>query len=426
MRNSFIVAIVLFTYFVLSGVTLVSGEAGQGIMGRLIMADIFMVGFAALTALSLRKLYFPKEYAIYLLFIVLFGIAGTRSYLPQQSAIELAVHLWAWLSSLVIFNVLALNAQKNLRIGLLLFLMSSATLGTLGLIQFFIFPDMLSGRAVGGLVGSFRNTGQSGAYFGMAMALIVPAMLSGLIKTNRYTLVMAIIVGIAFLFCLKRSSLIGFAIGYVGLLGLLLVYGNVRYKKYAFYLVVVSLIAMPIIYFMFQWGLENVKALQWRAEAKFRADTLEKFREGFFDENLSAAMAAFGDKPFLGVGLGNIAGIYTAKYEIHSTYIKILATGGIAGVIVYLAFLGTWTKSIISNINQRSQEAIFLLYFSPFLFGLITSWIYTYHLRKREFWIVYAFVVMISHIAQQREVARKQSRTIHVFDKDVSGMVAAE
>lgn len=405
---SVFMSIALFIYFGLSGYTQVgNSEAGQGIAGRLIKADIYMFFLAIFGLGSIRRIYFPVEYASFLLFIIISGLTGFFSYLPRQATIELLVHIWAWLGSLVIFNVLARAPENGPPLALHILLYSTTMLAILGFLHLFFFPGLFPVTTYGGVVGTFRNAGQSGSYMGMVLAVMIPGMLCGMIRPTHIHNMMVAIIVLSLIFATKRAAMIGFGLGYIGLLVLLITYGGTKYKKTALQLFLVSLTLFPIIYLGVEWGKENIDKMAYRLQHKLGEGSFDKFANNFFGENIASAFTAFYEKPITGVGMGNVAGIYTPKYEIHSTYFKIIATGGLAGTFCYLVFMGSWIKSVLSNIGTQSREALYLLYFSPFMMGLLVSWIYTYHLRKREFWIAFAIVMLIARVAAAKKEIMK-------------------
>lgn len=403
MRNSKIITAIIFLYFILSGYTQTSGDVGVGIAGRVTYGDFYVVFMFLISIFFIRKIFMPTEYKAFLLFIILSAIAAFVSDNPNQALIELLIHTWLWMGSLLIFNLVANSRPMAVESVLSAFMLSSAVLASFGLMQLFVFPSMFSGQVLGGVVGTFRNTGQAGTYFGIALAVVIPAILAGMIRLNIVTIILTTIILIALIFTLKRAAGIGFIIGYFGLLILMITIGEMKYKKYAFQILLLSILIVPAQLYLFSWGLENVDSMKWRFESKIHEDAATDFASGFFAENVAVAWRAFSDHPLLGAGMGNIAGQYSDKYEIHSTYLKILASGGIFGAVAYVVFMSTWVRGIAKSIGKRSREELFLLYFSPFLFGLLVSWTYTYHLRKREFWIAFAIVTLLGFVVRQKK-----------------------
>jgi len=67
------------------------------------------------------------------------------------------------------------------------------------------------------------------------------------------------------------------------------------------------------------------------------------------------------------------------------------------GVVGYLLFMAKF----LAPFRYRSRGDAwqeFVYYLFPFILGCLVSWTYTYHMRKREFWIMAAIIAIISRI----------------------------
>ncbi|MDF1723034.1 MAG: O-antigen ligase family protein [Alcanivorax sp.] len=401
-----IISFSLFTYFFLAGITWVGGDAGSGLLGRITFADIFalLMFFSVVVFLlfdSQKKILLPVHYIAYLpyLFILLFSCVFAL--FPQKGLFEIIVHFFAFAVGVALFNLPVYYSMPPSAIVsnvLSLLLSAGGLIAFVGLVHFFIFPSWFEGSA-GGLSGTFRNTGQAGSFFGAYLSLLVPAFLSGFIRFNLRNVLFVFLIVLALAFTFKRAALIGFLLGYVGLIFVLLFSGSKRDKKIGAFLAFFSLFFLVFFVAIFSWGIDNVESMRWRYESKVSVDAAQDFADGFFAENLHATWAAFSDSPLIGVGPGNVAGVYTLKYEIHSTYMKVVATTGVFGVIFYSLFLFSFSAKVFYS-KARGQYNQFLRYFSPFLFGLIVSWSYTYHLRKREFWILLAIISLMFYFSR--------------------------
>ena len=89
------------------------------------------------------------------------------------------------------------------------------------------------------------------------------------------------------------------------------------------------------------------------------------------------------------------------RHEVHSTYLKIIGETGLLGIVPYLLFL-FFTLSMLFSKKIFVQESsgihpwfAFLMELRPFVIGWLISWGYTYHLRKREFWIAFAMISIV-------------------------------
>lgn len=404
-RQELVVRFLAFLFFLLAGITWVSGEVGQGLYGRLTVADVFgtfiiAAAFIQYALSSKRVILLPQVYLSYLPLVFLFLIGVLLSSFPDRGALEALIHVFILLVSIALAN-LAIRADFSNMLEKLLvdLLRAGAILAVIGLLHFFVFPQWFSG-SIGGLSGTFRNTGQAGSFFGTYIAVLVPAFLVGLIKPKLVNVALLSILFLALVFTFKRAALIGLIVGVIFLAISMLLSGSIRDKKYSLYILSTVLLLAPFIIILYSWGLENIDSMQWRVEKKFGEDAAEQFSEGFMLENIRAALSAFEARPLLGVGLGNVAGIFSEKYEVHSTYLKILACGGILGMLAYCWFVVNLFYALIKS-SAKDVYSRYLSYLVPMTLGLLVSWAYTYHLRKREFWVLVSIVV-IAGVLQKR------------------------
>lgn len=394
--------VAVFLYFLLSGYTLVGGEAGQGILGRVTYSDFVGLALIGIAVVTSKRLFVPRQYLMYLPFMFAALLSLLVSGNVAQGTIEFLVHAFIWCVSLALLNIV-MNAGPEMTERVFLTLLTAWFLIALaGLVQYLLFPSLFSGKVLGGVVGTFRNTGQSGSFHGLALAVIVPAMLSGLIRRNLVTYAMAGTILLALILTFKRAAFVGFGVGLVLLLLMLATIGDRRDKVRALVVLGMVVIVVPLVGLVFEWGKENIQYFEWRLRAKLSSDALERFQEGFLRENLEATWAAWNDHPMLGTGWGNIIGEYTERYELHSTYLGIVAQLGIVGSVVYVWFMANLCLQTLKAAGRHCKEALFALYFSPFLVGLIISWAYTYHLRKREFWIAFMLLVFCCIVADAK------------------------
>jgi hypothetical protein len=403
---------VLFLYFLLSGYTLVDGEVGKGILGRVTYSDFLGLLIIFIAIISAGSYLLPIQYIAYLPFMLAALLSLVVSGSVSQGSIEYLIHLYIWCVSLAILNLIIISTNYVFDKIFLAYLTACFLLALGGLIQYLYMPNLFPSNVAGGVVGTFRNTGQSGSFFGLCLAVLVPAFLSGLLKKNPLNLFMFATILLAFLFTFKRAAYLGFGSGLILLLLLLMVFGSKQDKLRAVFIMIGLAVMVPLITLLFQWGVENIQYFEWRYRAKLGADAAEKVQE-FLLKNVDATFQAFSDHPFLGTGWANIIGEYTEKHEIHSTYLSILAQLGLLGAFCYAFYIIILVRSVLLAAGRHSKEALFAFYFSPFLFGLMLSWGYTYHLRKREFWIAFALLTACCLIARrQAAISSFQSRQI--------------
>lgn len=340
-------------YFFLTGITWVGGVAGSGLLGRITVADLFAIILAGMAFLwsfldRSKKIVLPKEYLLYLPYLYCLVLSCVFALLPGKGIFEVVVHFFAFIIGLSIFNLLRFEGGEDVFSDVLtMVLYAGGGIAAIGLIHFFIFPDWFAGSP-GGLSGTFRNTGQAGSYFATFLAIVLPGFFSGFIKFNRLNVFWATLLLLALVFTFKRAAFIGLIFGFCGLLLILLFSKSKKDKKVGVYIFVVSVLIFPVALVMFSWGFDNVHNMAWRAKSKISTDSVQEFADGFLMENIEATVASFSESPIVGVGPANVAGVYTKKYEIHSTYMKVVATTGILGTLSYLLFMAYFSIGVFS------------------------------------------------------------------------------
>ncbi|MEW4449568.1 O-antigen ligase family protein [Qipengyuania sp. JC766] len=395
--------------------TTVEGEAGQGVAGRVIEADLLALGLFLPAFLMSGRIRLEANFWFYLAFMGMMLASLLLATRPGDGIIEYVVHLFNFVVGIALFN-LCVNARDfSLSDVLYAFFYAAAVVAVLCLLQFFVFPNWFGGRQVGGLVGTFRNTGQAGTYFGTALAVLLPAMVVGLIRRSAFNVMAMLLIVMCLVLTVKRAALLGFSVGLVGLLLAAALTGSLEDRRRNLTFFVIALVLTPVVFQIYDFAVQNVSGLESRFERKVTNFSVDEFMTKFFGENSAAALRAFQDRPLLGVGPNNIVGEYTEKYEIHSTPLSILSSTGILGFLVYLLFLGHLLWTIWKAGAGRLMENRFMRLAFPMVCGLIVSWGYTYHVRKREFWIAYAVIMfgafLIKRYQRQSSIKLPAQRT---------------
>lgn len=387
-----------FAIFLLSGLNFTSNEEG-GFLSRVIAADI-LGAFIVLTTvvlLSIKgRLYVPKTYRIYSIFLITLFISCVFSMFKTKAIVEYIIHLYIFLLSLSLYNLFILYEDKvDIQYIITSALWGGAIIAMVGLLHFFIFPSWFP-VVSGGLSGTFRNTGQAGAYFGVLLAIFIPAFFSNTIKKSILNIFLILLIVLALIFTLKRSSIIGFFIGLLLMVAMNSLRSKNDFKNSILFVCAIYIIGL-IAFIFFNWGLSNIPGMRERFEYKFSSDASEGITN-FFSENVEAAFSAFYDRPILGVGLNNIIGVYTEEYEIHNGYLSILSSSGFLGALIFFLFLIYSLRLVII----RSKYNDFIKYLLPFYIGLIVSWVYTYPLRKREVWLFFFIISAMLYISKKK------------------------
>lgn len=392
--------IVLFIYTVLSGWTWVEGEAGVGILGRITAADIFGVFliFVAIISLLLRgsRLVFPSHYYCYIPVFLVFLVSGFFSWDKSIALFELIIHFFIFSVSLALVNMSNMADEEEVKGYLVSVLYGSSLIALVGILHFFFFPSLFSGSQ-GGLSGTFRNTGQAGAYFGIFIALFAPAFMSRYISLNVGRALALIILVVALLLTFKRSFWVGTCSGLlISLFGCIYL-RRVSMIKTALTTATISAVCGVFLVVIFFVAIEYVPGVQWRFERKMTGDVMEKFMDGFFDSNIDKSVTAFHSSPLIGIGLSNFRAQFGGRYEIHGTWLALLAYSGVAGVLAVMLFFFMFVRRLYlsskKSVARETSDFIILLVF--FFLGLLIAWLYTYPLRKRELWIYMAIVSIL-------------------------------
>jgi O-antigen ligase len=379
----------------------------SGILYRITPPDIAGALGLFFFVLSGRSFNFSYNQPMILFIITLF-IGGLVGLNLSQSIIEVVILLFLLLIFLVLVDLFgSVNGFCEL---IYYFSLAGILASGLGIYDYFSYiiglPRIFPERAEGEVLSGFRNAGQAGSYAMIILAILIPAITSKVYTVfnnkQKRTLVISLVMVSLFLFLTgKMAAYIGFGIGF--LLSLLM---RRNYKTFLISLVVglVLLIVvkeLPII----------APDVHTRIVGKYEtrlAGTLEgesglTDEEGFFRDNISKSIAAFSDNPITGTGIGAFGGSHYGRHEVHSTYFKMIGETGIIGTIAYIIFMIFFMKKLRYK-KHKDVFSEFLYFVLPFIIGCLVSWAYTYHMRKREFWIMFAIIFIADFFAKSVQI----------------------
>jgi len=236
----------------------------------------------------------------------------------------------------------------------------------------------------------FRYFGQAGHYILILIAILIPFKYSPLYKylptVLKKMLLSTIILSIAFLMATgKIAAIIGFVIG---VLIFIIMYWKQVYKD-----VVISLVMFFGLFLLAKEATPKViDRIVYRIESRITNRVEGTPEADFVVTNSQNAIKAFKDHPITGTGLGAYQGVY-ADTEIHGTYLKMLGETGLIGVFGYLLFMLSIVYILYKATKIKNNAyADFLIKMIPFFIGFLVCQAYCYHLRKLEFWILYAVI----------------------------------
>ena len=399
---------ILIIFILLSFITHPIGdyESGNVILRRITFSDLlgslsifFGLNFlpkAVAVSFKINRIYFAS-----LILLLLFFLPLPVSLNPVASLVENLILLFLILISIMIFYTFKDSFLSSLIPAIINTLLLAAFVGFYDFIASMNgLPRIFEQRATGELSSGFRNAGQAGAYFMVLIAILLPLRFSKLVKElsdwQKIKLNLALLISIFFLFASgKIAGWIGFAVGAV-LFAIL--------SRKLQNIVIVS-IAGIVLFFTYQ-NLDDIAPdLARRLEGKVRTRITEQIedtsKDRFLEQNWGGAVKAFMDRPVTGTGIGAFYGTYD-RYEIHSTYLKMIGETGILGIIGYLIFIISFLL-LFKKPKNSFKDNPFNDYISkmlPFVIGCLVSWTYTYHLRKREFWLMVAVLLIAKYQAK--------------------------
>ncbi|MBX2921239.1 MAG: hypothetical protein KF746_03530 [Chitinophagaceae bacterium] len=262
-------------------------------------------------------------------------------------------------------------------------------------------PRLFPTRAPGEIVSAFRNAGQAGAYILVMLTILLPVRLSSLRNSFSAREMVLINGGIisAVVFLVISGKVAAYAGFFMGIVFLNVVQRNLR-------ALLATILAAGIFYAIYD-NLEDIspemnKRIQEKVETRITHNidgTNDITEQGFIADNIRSSIKAFVDNPLSGSGIGAFTPEYST-HEVHSTYFKMVGETGTLGIIGYTIFFIYIIRQIRYKPLNRNffQEQLweYKKIFLPLYLGCVISWAYTYHLRKREFWIMLSLILIIN------------------------------
>lgn len=370
------------------------------ILGRMVWADMF--GLATIIAMLVQMRPHVNKVAmgaLYFLGALLPGVAASTA--PMRTFLEIAIY--AFLVFVFISGAQILYTKKDL-VNLLRVIAVAAILGAgLGIWEnstHFTGLPRLFGEDVRAYRGAtFRNSGQAGSYLMVSLAALIPFRYGefgrSLNVTDRRLFDVAIATsGICILMTVKIAAYIGISIGAIGF---------AAYKRKLGF-VIPLIVTFLVLQNSVPWIQSKFPTLANRFNRKVESRltiAVVTDDDSFITDNYGLALEAFNDSPVLGTGIMGFHGRYH-KYEIHSTPMKLLGETGLLGCLGYVFFALILIKEYAVLLkyppNNQYREALVMMV--PFLLGCSVSWLYTFHMRKREFWIMMVVIAVTMQLTK--------------------------
>lgn len=382
-------------------ISFITQSLGQsGIMSRITPPDIFGAIAIIFFILSGQKLNASRYYYISVLIIV-FLIGGIVGLKPLQSLEEVIILFFLFLIFMIIIKLF--NSLEGIKQVIYYFAWAGILASIVGIYDYIAslvgLPRLFPAGVAGEITSGFRNAGQAGAYALMLLSVLIPVRSSKFFDyyswRQKRIITYSVVLLLLFLFLTgKISAYIGFAIGLAGF--------TLLQRNYRSFIMVI--ITGTIFLYLFN-NLELiapdvanriVNKYESRLGGAISGEDSYFDDDNFYGRNIKDAFEAFSDSPLTGTGIGGFAGTYS-NYEIHSTYFKILGETGILGVFAYIFFMGKFLNKLKFRSRKEPLQE-FIYYLVPFVIGCLVSWAYTYHVRKREFWIMFAIIVVVNQL----------------------------
>lgn len=409
-----IVIILLAISVLTSFITQTIGSSG--LLARITLADLssLMAGFLFIQNF---KIIYNKSYqAAFLLFLVFslgIFVSGNR----EGTLTELLVLVFLISTAVMIYSVYRSSEGFVKLIHLCIYASLLASL-----VAFYAFladiiglPQFLPQRATGEILSGFRNAGQAGAYALVMLTILMPFRYSSayklLDKRHQFLLTLSVYSTLVFLFLTGKIA------AYIGFIFCLL-FSAIQKRKFNYFFI---LLLFAIIVGIIWQNLDTIapdvyNRISGKIETRVTdnlSGEVDVTEEGFLAQNLGKAIHVFLDKPLFGSGIGGFYEVY-GRYEVHSTYFKLLGETGLAGTVIYIVFMTIFFSNFkdVSKLRKTNPYASYLWNMLPFLYGCLISWGYTYHLRKREFWILFSIVVIAGYLKKNWNKRKELSDSV--------------
>ncbi|MCH3883134.1 MULTISPECIES: O-antigen ligase family protein [Tenacibaculum] len=406
---------ILSLFIILSFFTRTLAATSAGALGRITLADFFGA-LAIITFLAYNtKFKIPVLSVGNFMFVILVVPGIMASLAPQKTFLEVVILFFLFLVAVLLYNTF--DSKKGLDELIFLFSLAGLIASVTGiwdtLAMFTSLPQIFPSRAAGEAISGFRNGGQAGAYMLVVLTMLIPLRGSSLFNTlvpkTKKTVKLSLIFSSIFLILTgKIAAYIGVGFG---------VFFYLILRRKFIMLLPLSLF-LGLVVFLTPYVEVIAPMLYKRLNSKIQTRIVDNVsgennlaEEGFIADNFKIAFEVFLEKPLTGGGLGGVGGGNYGSHEIHSTYLKIIGECGIFGIIGYSLFMILFLRVFFLKSSKKlNPYKNYLTLMFPFILGCLVSWSYTYHMRKREFYILLTIVSITYFLAKEfeKELSKKK------------------
>lgn len=246
------------------------------------------------------------------------------------------------------------------------------------------------------LIATFKRPNQLAGFLILFLPFAWELFWSGRRRKLRYgVLLIALVAGV--LASGSRSGLAGviFAAG---------VYFVWYLRKKNIKLVLGSIISTILIIGMIYYVQSHIGAITRAFDVMNIIFSRGQVTDPFRLKNWHTALLIFQRFPFAGYGLGNFCRDF--RYEVHNTYLSVLAEMGLVGATALVLLIGYITFMCYQNVLLAAQVSPAWLPYARGLFiGLLTEYVYaTQHLmiRSRHLWLVFGLIVAMNSLLRTK------------------------
>lgn len=397
MKSPNFLAQLLFYGFIISSIyTHPIQEYGSSpILGRMVWADVFGL-LLVLLAISNNKMKMNPMAKGMFAFVLLLTPGIANSHFVFRSVVEATI--FVFLTLVFTAGANAFQTEKDLHRLTRVIAFTALIASVFGIwensTQFTGLPRLFGEDGRDYRSATFRNSGQAGAYLLVVLAAIIPVRYGRIskymsVKDRRLFDVTIILSSLCILMTVKIAAYIGICVGVIGF--------AIYKRKWQF--VVPTVAAVVLFQLCSPWIEDQFPRLANRfyrkTESRLDIQAVTS-SSGFLADNYGKAMLAFSDNPLFGSGIMGFQGRHH-KYEVHSTPMKLVGETGIFGCLGYLIFIYLLVEfyAIYQKYPKSNRFREYLEMMLPFMLGCAVSWLYTFHLRKREFWILMVLIVVV-------------------------------
>ena len=378
--------LILFLYFLFLPFTSIGIKISSF---RITIADAIMLLFFLLTIFSSKR-YLPKVFNLSK-FVVFFIMLCSFSIINIINLKQFLTSFLPWIYALILiysFSILLNNIDfKNVNqiVTKAILINFVASFIIIILYKYLNFELInISNNGFGGRYTYFTiNPNQNIFYMiNMLSILFIFQIAEKVINKKYYFLLLISILPI-----LETGSRTGI------FLFVLLVFLSFLYTFKSFKNSIISIIFLVIGIYIFKdinFTLNSSAAN--RAISVFNHKQGESIVKGASEDTIELGTELFFKNPIIGIGQGNFVRNYN-HFEIHNTFISILAETGILGFIGFLSIIFYLLYSILRSSNKTYQ-----FYATAVLIIFLISNTAHMVLRERWLWVMFIFIIYLSYL----------------------------